>query len=301
MNVAAAKIPALPGTAASGQRGMALVIVLWLVVLLSVMAAGHARNAHIDTMLASRQVGFARSRALAEAGINHIVLELLADTRAQQRPLDGSIFTVDVHGETVVVAIRDATGLVDLNAASADLLGATLRACGADQQQASELVDAILDWRDGDNLAHLNGVEDADYRAADLGWTSRDASFESVDELKYLLGMRQALFDRLAAFVTVYSGSGGIDLEYAPPLLVAALTGGDVQSAADSAGSTARPNTGARNGTYHIYTSVTGRAGAVAAIEAVVNISGSSEFPFTVLDWREPPRSEFPPRDGGQG
>lgn len=277
---------------------MALVVVLWLVVLLSVMAAGHIRNTHTETMLASRQVDFARSRAFAEAGINHIVLELLADTRERQRPVDGSIFKLDIRGQEVVVAIRDATGLVDLNAASADLLGATLRACGADQHIASELVDAILDWRDGDNLAHLNGVEDPDYRAAGVAWTARDGSFESIDELRYVLGMRQDLFDRLAPLVTVYSGRGGIDLDYAPPLLVAALGG---EGSVSMTSGTPQKGTGARNGTYHIYAGVTGRAGAVAAIEAVVSISGASENPFTVLDWREPPRPEFPPRGGNQG
>lgn len=279
---------------------MALVIVLWLIVLLGVMAAGHARNAHTDTMLASRQVDFAKSRALAEAGISHVILELLADTRERQRPVDGSIFTLDIHGGKVVIAIRDATGLVDLNAASADLLDTTLRACHADQQQASELVDAILDWRDGDNLAHLNGVEDSDYRAAGLAWTSRDASFETVDELKYLLGMRQNLFDCLAPYVTIYSGRPGIELEYAPPLLVAALNGDATGVTTGGTASTPRPGTGTRNGNYHIYASATGSAGAVAAIEAVVNISAASEYPFTVLDWLEPPRPEFPPRDEEQ-
>ena len=40
---------------------------------------------------------------------------------------------------------------------------------------------------------------------------------------------------------------------------------------------------------------------AVAAIEAVVTISRTSKTPFTVVDWREPPRVEFPPREGVEG
>lgn len=299
MSAAAIKLPLLRGSAPHRQGGMALIIVLWLIVLLGVMAAGHARNAHTDTVLAGRQVDFARSRALAEAGINHMILELLADTGERQPRVDGSISTLAILGGEVVIAARDATGLVDLNAAGADLLDTTLRACRADEQQASELVDAILDWRDGDNLAHLNGVEDADYRAAGLAWTSRDAAFESIDELKYLLGMRQELFDCLAPVLTVHSGRPGIKLEYAPPLLVAALNDGASEvTTGDSSAPT--PGSGPRNGTYHIYASAMGSAGAVAAIEAVVNISAASQYPFTILDWREPPRPEFPPRAGGQ-
>jgi len=47
------------------QDGMALIVVLWLVVLLSIMAAGHSKNVHTDTTLAARQLQSAKARALA--------------------------------------------------------------------------------------------------------------------------------------------------------------------------------------------------------------------------------------------
>ncbi len=278
------------------QGGMALIVVLWLVVLLSVMAAGHSRNAHTDTKLASRQVESAKARALAEAGINHVILEMLADNTDAELPVDGSVFTIKIYDDVVTMAIRDATGLVDLNAATPDLLGATLRACGVEESEERELVDAILDWRDKDDLAHLHGIEDNDYRAAGLPWSSRDGAFATIDELKYIPVINHALFERLVAFVTVYSRRGGINLEYAPPALIAALTGDVVQPVTPDGAD--RKSRGARNGTYHIYSSAAGGSGIIAALEAVVTISRSSKLPFTVLDWREPPRVEFPPRQG---
>ena len=278
------------------QGGMALIVVLWLVVLLSVMAAGHSRNAHTDTKLASRQVESAKARALAEAGINHVILEMLADNTDAELPVDGSVFMIKIYDDVVTMAIRDATGLVDLNAATPDLLGATLRACGVEESEERELVDAILDWRDKDDLAHLHGIEDDDYRAAGLPWSSRDGAFATIDELKYIPVINHALFERLVAFVTVYSRRGGINLEYAPPALIAALTGDVVQPVTPDGAD--RKSRGARNGTYHIYSSAAGGSGTIAALEAVVTISRSSKLPFTVLDWREPPRVEFPPRQG---
>jgi hypothetical protein len=87
-------------------------------------------------------------------------------------------------------------------------------------------------------------------------------------------------------------------MEYAPPALVTALTGEDVPTAAPDKDANAG---GPRNGTFHIYASASGTSGTVAAIEAVIEISRASQSPFTVLDWREPPRVEFPPREGDQG
>jgi general secretion pathway protein K len=281
------------------QDGMALIVVLWLVVLLSVMAAGHSRNVHTDTTLASRQVQSAKARALAEAGINHVILEMLAADSDRKLRTDGSLFVVRIGGDDVTIAVRDASGFIDLNAAKPELLDAALEACRINETARRDLVDAILDWRDKDDLTRLHGVEDDDYLAAGVAWTSRDGAFEAVDELKYLPGMSQSRYDCLAPFVTVHSGKGGLDMEYAPPALIAALTGEDVPAAEpdNDDGNAGGP----RNGTFHIYASAAGTSGTVAAVEAVVQIGRASKSPFTIVDWREPPRVEFPPREGGQG
>lgn len=279
------------------QNGMALILVLWLIVLLSIMATGHSRNVRTDTTLAARQVQSAKARALAEAGINHVILQLLAADTDRELPADGSLFEVRIGDDAVTVAIRDASGLIDLNAANADLLDAALKACQVEETMRLDLVDAILDWRDGDDLAHLHGVEDDGYVAAGVAWTSRDGAFESIDELKYLPGMSQALYDRLAPLVTVHSGRPGLSLDYAPQALAPALKGADFRAP----GNETAPARAASDGTFHIYASASGNAAATGAIEAVVRISRSSKTPFTVLDWREPPRAEFPPREGVEG
>jgi general secretion pathway protein K len=280
------------------QQGMALIIVLWLVVLLSVMASSHMRNTHTETQLAARQLGLAQARALAEGGIQHAIIELLANKSTGQRPVNGTTFSIHIGNEQVTLAIRDATGLVDLNAASADLLTATIRAVGADEATQRALADAILDWRDVDNLSHLNGAEDDDYRAAGMPWTARDGAFETIDELKYVLGMPQQVFDRLAPLLTVYSGSSSLDLEFAPPFLVAALTGDEFIATTPAWPDAIQDETnssvgGVRSGTYHIYASVSGAAGSVASVEAVVRISAAKDRPFTILEWREPSRANL--------
>lgn len=278
------------------QDGMALIVVLWLIVLLSIMAAGHARNVHTDTQLASRQVEIAKARGMAEAGINHVILEMLADSSGDEIPIDGSVFAVDIYDERVTLAVRSATGLVDLNAADAKLLDTVLQACGVEEGRRPELVDAILDWRDGDDLTHLNGIEDGDYVAAGLPWSSRDDAFVSIDELKYLPGIDQGLFERMAPLVTVHSGRAGIDLENAPPILVMALTGEQVEPA-----NPAQLRARRRIGTFHIYATVATESGTLASIEAVVTTSRLAGKPVTIHEWREPPRQVLPPLAGVEG
>jgi len=281
---------------------MALIVVLWLIVLLSIMAAGHSKNVHTDTQLTSRQVQVAQARGLAEAGINHVILEMLADDSTHEIPIDGTAFALDVYDTTVTLAVRKANGLVDLNTANPDLLDAVLVACGVEYGRRPELIDAILDWRDGDDLTHLNGIEDKDYLAAGLPWASRDAAFEIIDELKYLPGVDQVLFERMAPLVTIHSGRGGIDLENAPPILVATLASDQISPATQRDGGAGAANRRGRQlGTFHIYASVAAGSGTVASIEAVVTTSRSAGKPVTILEWREPPRQVLPPLAGVGG
>ncbi len=264
---------------------MALVVVLWLVVLLSVMAAGHTKNVRTDTLLASRQLEAAAARGLAEAGINHAVYSMLAGRKV---PIDGRLFDVTIGDAPVRVSVRDARGLVDLNTADPVLLDALLRAAGVDDRVA--IVAAILDWRDADHLPRLDGAEADTYLAAGLPWSPRTGPFAVVDELRYIPGIDASLFARLVPFLTVYSEGAGIDLEFAPPALITAMTGREVAAAVRDASSV-------HSGTFHIHASVAAGAGTLTTIEAVVRLSGSGDERFRVLAWRAPAHVTIPTRE----
>jgi general secretion pathway protein K len=279
---------------------MALVLALWLIVLLSIMAAGHSRNAHNDTQIASRQLQSAKARGLAEAGINHMILEMIAANSRRKIPLDGSVITRRIGDDLVTIAVRDTRGLVDINRADPGLLDAALIAAGADETQRPHLVDSIQDWRDKDDLRRLNGVEDNDYVSAGMPWRSRDSAFVALEELKYLPGMSQDVFQRLAPLVTIYGGGGKTNFDLAPPALVAAVRGDPLPVANGvNTQQTAANRQIVSNGTFHIYASAAG-SGVVASIEAVVSVSRSSKRPFTILEWREPSRQYLPPVPGDE-
>ena len=59
------------------EKGIALVIVLWIVVLLSIMAASFAYSMRTETTLTTFAMERAQARALAEAGIAYAAQKLL--------------------------------------------------------------------------------------------------------------------------------------------------------------------------------------------------------------------------------
>ena len=286
------------------QRGIALVMVLWLVVLLGVIATSHARNARIETRLAFNQSELIKARARAEAGVNRAIMELLRRDTETHWPVDGTVTRFNFYGGSVMISIRNASGLVDLNNASPDTLDKLLGGMNVEESLRQQLVDATLDWRDKDNLRHLNGAEDSDYRHAGVDWTSRDGALVSVDEWRYVMGMTRSLFNRLAPYLTVHSGQASVDLDFAPPWLARALSGSDTgseQNATEAeATGTSRQSRG--SGTYHITVQARGSGATAASLEVVVKIAAASDTPYSILSWREPARQIATPpaiTDGG--
>jgi general secretion pathway protein K len=283
----------VPGIAAGAgrQRGIALVVVLWLVVLITVIGSSHARNARIETSLAFNHIGTAKARALAEAGINRAIMELFVSNTATRWPLDGTARQIQLDSGSVNIAIRDASGLLDLNSADPIQLEAVLEAVATEEAVRQRLVDAILDWRDKDQLRRLHGAEDSDYRHAGLDWGSRDGLFASIDELRYVLGMTHELFEQLAPYLTVHSGRNDVNLKYAPPWLYSVLTSREREPAESLAGEDTQPA-----GPFHITAWATGNSGSRASVEVVLRIARTGEEPYTILSWHEPARSrKMPP------
>ena len=293
------QMPALPAgrnhslnTGAGGQalcplsreRGLALVMVLWLLILLTVIAASHARVVRTETRLASNHLEAGKARSLAEAGAHHAIMELLVRDQSQRWPVNGSVNRIRFDDGVVAIAIRDARGLIDINSARPALLDKLLAGTGLQQEPRQALVDAILDWRDQDNLKHLNGAEDDDYRRAGLRWAARDGAFRSVEELRYVMGMSNQVFERLAPYLTIYSGQAGVELGFAPPWLLSVLS--DSEDIPDTGQKAA-----AGGSTYHITVWSTSSGGSNASLDLVVRIKASADEAYSILSWRAPARS----------
>lgn len=268
------------------QQGIALVMVLWLLVLMTVIASSHSRNIRTETRLASNHVESGKARNLAEAGVYHAIMEMLVDDANERWSVNGSINRIRFDDGETAIAIRDARGLVDINTARGAVLDTLLTGAGVeDQKQRQQLIDAILDWRDKDHLKHLHGAEDDDYRHAGLSWAARDDLFTSVEEFRYILGMTNSLFEQLAPYLTVYSGKQDIRLDYAPPWLAGVFSNNQNVSP------TGKSPAAVGDSTFHVNVVATTMGGTTASLDAVVLITPRGNEPYKILSWRTPARS----------
>jgi general secretion pathway protein K len=199
------------------QRGVAFILVLWLLALLAILLGSFTLLARSDSLQARHHYDTVRARYAAEAGIAEAVHAL-----AQPDPLhrwlpDGRRYTPRYHDAELVISIVDESGKLDINAADVATLATFFEGQGLDLQAADALAAAIIDWRDPDELITPNGAELDEYESAGLDYGPTNLPFAVTSELQQVLGMDYELFARVEPYVTIFSGQAIPNLAFAPP------------------------------------------------------------------------------------
>ncbi|GMU81496.1 MAG: hypothetical protein AMXMBFR47_13670 [Planctomycetota bacterium] len=146
--------------------------------------------------------------------------------------------------------ITPESGKLNLNTASdrqiRELVTPLLAEMGL--QNAPEIVDAILDWRDGDNTARELGAENEYYNTLTPPYNAKNTRFDTVEELLLVKGVTSAILwgedvnrngildpnedDGDASFPVYDNGDGTLNVGIAPYLTVHAR---EVDTALDNA------------------------------------------------------------------
>lgn len=186
------------------ERGFALLMVLWTLILLAFLATVFADNARTEVFLARNLVDNAQAEALADGGINRAVAGLTRDPVDGGFYGDGRIYVWPSEAGEVRFWIRDEGGKIDINYAPAAVLRELLVVVGADSKLATSLADAIIDFRDEDDDKQPHGAEAREYRSEGLGYGPKNQHIVLTDELIYVPGMTPDLLARLSPLITTF-------------------------------------------------------------------------------------------------
>jgi general secretion pathway protein K len=219
----------------AGQRGLALVAVLWMVAALMVTATGvvYAVRGQVRAVSSFREM--AAAGALGDAGVVLAARELVG-TRNRESRLQQ--YEITFEQSAVGIQIVPLSGLIDLNSATEPLLTDLIAiAGGVDRGRAASLAQRIIDWRDADDQPQADGAEDAAYAAAGSPFRTRGGPFEAPEDLLQVLDIDFDLYERLRPLVTVHlRGNGRVDPAAAPLPVLRVLAAGNEQIAGAYAG-----------------------------------------------------------------
>ncbi|TAN42733.1 MAG: hypothetical protein EPN25_02370 [Nitrospirae bacterium] len=229
------------------DQGIALLLVLWVLMVLMVMALSFTYLTRTEALgaLSFRQT--VERKFLAEAGIERAVMEILyrrlnqgAKVIQEDREVwrtDGTPYRTETGTGHYSVRIIDEGGKVDINRTPDVILRNLLHNRGLKQEDADMIVDAIMDWRDADDLHRINGAESDYYMSLPNPYKARNADFETLEELLLVKGVTAELLyggagtKGLIDLLTINSRTGKVNLNSAPREVLMAVPGMSAEDA----------------------------------------------------------------------
>lgn len=287
------------------QSGLALVIVIWILTLLSLMAGSFALSMRRESSVASALKNNAQALAMAETGLSIAEFMLQHPDPEQRWQADGTLYRIPGNDSELRVRILAESGKVDINTAEEPLLQAVIDSVSDDNKQQQALLDALLDWRDADDEPRPQGAEKKQYRQAGLAYKPGNQAFRSLEELQLVQGFTTEIFERIQPWITVYSGQAELNLRLAAPELLKMVGDrlkeqnthdlyldqrlAETASSGDVEGDQADAALADQEQTYTIMVQALLADQASAAIEVVLKIQNQdpNQPPYQILDWKQ--------------
>lgn len=206
---------------ARGERGVALIVVLWVIMVLSLLIGGFAFSMHVETQVASFGRKEQKAAALARAGVEVARWQLLEHLKS---PKDGGFdalnqawFTNEefyvnhaLGDGTFSVQVEDEEQRLPINQLTEEQWLRLFEALGVEATEGEAMMDCILDWTDDNDLHRLNGAESDYYLQLPQPYRAKDGPFDRVEELLLVKGMTRELFEGLPAAKADEAGRPGL-------------------------------------------------------------------------------------------
>jgi DNA uptake protein ComE-like DNA-binding protein len=191
----------------TAQSGVALVIVLWLIAILTLLMYAFLADMQVEYSVGVGYADGKKAEQLAWSAVDAACAALLNDTRTYQGlnndpwssdpsnffevPLGDGCYTVFCplydDAQTVLWTPDDEASKINLNTATKEMLLNL-------PNMTSDLADAIIEWRSPAGSAQAaSGVGNSYYNGLNPPYNSKHQPFESLEELLYVEGMTPAL------------------------------------------------------------------------------------------------------------
>jgi general secretion pathway protein K len=264
------------------RAGFALIIVLWTLVLIAFIVASLVSASRTELRIAGNLTTNAVAAAAADGAVSHAIFALLAPDPKQRWPLDGNEHAFTVGDISVSVNVYDDAGRINPNLASPAMLEALLRITGSDPATARRLAAAIGAWVGSSGVARPPNALLAEYREAGRDYAPPGEPFETIGELRDVLGITPSIFAAVRPHLSLFAAAAP-DAAHADPIVKAVLAALRQERAGVPS-----PRPAAALFTARITAIARGANGAQARRSAVVRINPESQS-YQILAWRREP------------
>jgi general secretion pathway protein K len=227
-----------------------LIALVWILTALSVIALSFSRESFVEVAAARNARDLADGYYIARAGIAHTIYKLIEkrqtghlrrlELQGPPDPIDLGQVTGEFGDGVYDVEIQDESAKINLNFVAEEQLHNLMDVLGIDKREGDVIVDSLMDWRDVDNAHRVNGAEDDYYQSLDPPYKAKNGRLETMEELLLVRGMTRPYYYGfpekspdgapgyrygLSRYVTVYSSSIRINVNFAPVEVLMSIPG----------------------------------------------------------------------------
>lgn len=186
-----------------GEKGSILVLVLWVISLLTMVAGYFSMEARLRGNLGYGSWNLLKSRLEIESVLNlaSIYLAPLEQDKDARDPehflfADGSEYRVRINGRDLEFTLEDERGKIDLNKVNEDVLEKVFSSLLENQEedQASHISNAIMDWRDNDDDKRSGGAEEGFYESLSPPYKPANSKFLLLEQLLLVRGVNPRIY-----------------------------------------------------------------------------------------------------------
>lgn len=216
------------------QSGIALITALLVLAIAVVLAASLAQESALSLRRTENLLHHAQGTAYLQGAEDWARQILARDGREVDHlgePWATPLPPIPVEGGEIVGRLIDLQGRLNLNALLAgdntlaplmrQRLGCVLRRAGIEQPEAA--LDALADWQDPDGEVRSQGAEDGVYQALSRPYRAANQPLASMGELALIQGFDPAIVQRLRPLVAALPANAPLNLNTAPPEVLACL------------------------------------------------------------------------------
>lgn len=191
----------------SNEKGVALMIVLWVMAILMIVVTEFVYTMKVDSAAAGNFKDETEARYLAAAGVNMALAEIAKDYDLVCDANGGVVFRKKDTGEAaatdrdfelgggkVSYTIEDEAGKINVNSATRETISELLRITGVEQAESDIIADSLLDWIDANDEHHLNGAETEYYASLAGPYRAKNGPLDTIEEMLLVRGMTPDIF-----------------------------------------------------------------------------------------------------------
>jgi type II secretory pathway component PulK len=175
------------------DKGLVIIAVLWMVVVLMVMSAILSRKSRLDMKVCMARMESVRCKWACRAGIEKAMAVMNEDETENDSLLDFWSYNPEDFNDVMLdqcvftVRVIDESSKLDINTVTKEqLLGLP--------DMVEEIADAIIDWRDSDDVPSGAGAESGYYESLTYGYMARNGPFKTLRELLLVKDVTEELF-----------------------------------------------------------------------------------------------------------